>query len=412
MFSIKGDIIHTPEKNRFDIHESSYIFIDGGKVTEISPFPKKNIPVHDFTGSLIIPSFSDIHTHAPQYENMGIGYSLELLPWLENHTFPTESKFSNQEYAAEIYKKFIHDLWLFGTFHSCVFATIFKASTDKLFDLFDRSRLYAYIGKVNMNRNSAKALTETTENSVQDTFYFAEKYSSASRVKFIVTPRFVPSVTAELMAKLADIAEKYDLPVQSHLNENPSEIEWVKTLHPEADSFTQVYEHYGLLRKNKTIMAHSIHTSDKELEILKKYNTTIAHCPESNMNLASGIMPLRKNLVHGIDVALASDISAGSSLDMRRQIVSCIQLSQLYHREHPEYAPLSLCESFYLATKGSENFFTDTGSFEIGKSFDALIIESENKTLPSAKRLEKFIYAADGKIIKRYLNGKELTFDL
>lgn len=412
MFSIKGDIIHTPEKDNFAIHENSYIFIDNGKVAEISSSPKENIPVCDFTGKLVIPSFSDIHTHAPQYENIGIGYYLELLPWLETYTFPAESKFSDTEYAVTIYKKFIHDLWLFGTFHSCVFATVFKDSTDKLFELFERSRLYAYIGKVNMDRNSAASLSETTENSVSDTLYFAEKYSSSDRVKFIVTPRFVPSVTGKLMTKLADIAEKYDLPVQSHLNENPSEIEWVKALHPEIDSFTQVYEHFGLLRKNKTIMAHSVHTSEQELEILKKYGTTIAHCPESNMNLASGIMPLRRNLDYGIDVALASDISAGSSLDMRRQIVSCIQLSKLYHRKHPEHTPLSLSESFYLATKGSRNFFTDTGSFEIGNSFDALIIESENTTLAPTERLEKFIYSVDGKITNRYLNGKELTFDL
>ena len=158
MYSLKGNIIHTPTKNKFEVYENSYIFIDNGKVVEISSDAKENVSVTDYGTSIIIPCFSDIHTHAPQYNNMGLGYSRELLSWLEEYTFPLESKFSDVEYAEQMYKKFIYDMWYYGSLHSCVFATVFKESTHKLFELFEKSGMYAYIGKVNMNRNSVKEL--------------------------------------------------------------------------------------------------------------------------------------------------------------------------------------------------------------------------------------------------------------
>ena len=113
-------------------------------------------------------------------------------------------------------------------------------------------------------------------------------------MRYIATPRFVPSTTEKMMVGIGKLCEKYNLPVQSHLSENRNEIAWVKELHPKINSYTEVYDYYGLLRKNQTIMAHAIYLGEKEKELLREKQVFLAHCAHSNANLSSGVMSLRK----------------------------------------------------------------------------------------------------------------------
>jgi guanine deaminase len=189
-------------------------------------------------------------------------------------------------------------------------------------------------------------------------------------------------------------------------------VAWVKELHPTINSFTEVYDNYGLLIPNRTIMAHCIYNTDCEIELLKRKQIYAAHCPQSNFNLSSGIMPLRKYLNSGINVGLGSDVGGGHELNMMHHIVSCIQASKMYYSEHPEDKPVSIQEAFYLATKGGGSFFGKVGSFEEGYEFDALIIDdrtvNHNSSLTIEERLEKFIYNGTvHNIIKRYIRGNE-----
>ncbi|MDF2473014.1 MAG: Guanine deaminase, partial [Anaerocolumna sp.] len=291
-----------------------------------------------------------------------------------------------------------------------------------LIDLFVKSGLGAFIGKVNMDRNSIPLLMESTNDSITETLelveYVAglknqENFSPSSLVQYIVTPRFVPSTTRELMEALGKIAQTYQLPVQSHLNENRNEVAWVKKLHPDIESFTKVYDTYGLLQQGKTIMAHCIYNTDAETKLLKEKQVYVAHCPHSNFNLASGIMPLRKYLNHNIPVGLGSDVGGGHVLDMRQHMIGAIHASKMYYSFHPEYAPISISEAFYLATKGGGSFFGKVGSFEEGYDFDALVINDDPSNsfqhLTLSERLEKFIYTGSlHAIAKRYVRGIEI----
>lgn len=414
---IKGDIIFTKEKDRFEVYKDSYLIIEDGKVKKIEAHLEeqyKDMIVEDMSGKLVIPGFIDCHVHAPQWINTGAGLSKELLPWLDEYTFPLESAFESLEFANEKYKQFIHDLWEVGTTRACVFGTKHKEATYCLIDLFQKSGLGAYVGKVNMDRNAIPSLQEETDASISETIELVQEYKNQTGlVRYIITPRFVPSTTGKLMQALGDLAEAYDLPVQSHLCENRNEVAWVKELHPNIKSFTQVYEYYGLLRKGKTVMAHCVYNTEEEIALLKEKDVLIAHCAQSNFNLASGIMPLRKYMNKGLRVGIASDVGAGHSLDIRDHIIASIQASKMRWVEHEEEKPISIAEAFYLATKGSGSLFGKVGSFEEGYEADLLVIDDSNvrhfKTCDLAERLERFIYTGSkDAIIKRYVAGKEI----
>lgn len=450
---LKGNIIYTAVPEKFESYPRSYILVEDGKVKSVS----KEIPegyieeqVEDLGEALIIPGFVDIHVHAPQWENAGIGYSKELIPWLNEYTFPMEGNFKDIEFAKEKYKVFVEDLRRVGTTRACVMASCHKEATEVLMDLFKKSGLGAYVGKVNMDRNTSSDLIEETEASVRETEELILNYRDKNKeevyrlekglgnvedkvdnkmekqfemkaklsplVNYIITPRFVPCTTAKLMTQLGKLAAQYDLPVQSHLDENRSEVAWVRELHPERESFTEVYAHYGLLRQGKTIMAHCIYNTPEEVELLKKYDVMVAHCAQSNFNLASGIMPLRHYLKKGIKVGLGSDVGAGHTLDMRAHIVATVMASKMHWVSHPEDLPLSISEAYYLATKGGGQFFGKVGSFEEGYEFDALVVEDtylrKDRALSLEERLEKFIYTGSKEQIKRcYVRGKSINMD-
>lgn len=428
---LKGNIIFTKDKNHFETYERGYIIFENGKVelvTKELPKAYQNVSIEDMGNQLIIPGFVDLHVHAPQWLHTGIGYSKELIPWLNEYTFPLESKFRDLEYAKKHYTLFIDDLWKAGTTRSCIFATSHRPATELLIHLLDQSGLGAYVGKVNMDRNSCPDLIETTEESIADTNELIQYVSSMNEkkykndtanstekplVQYILTPRFVPCTTATLMKSLGELAVKYQLPIQSHLNENRSEVAWVKELHPDIGSFTEVYDCYGLLQPGRTIMAHCIYGTDSEMELLKEKQVYVAHCPQSNFNLASGIMPLRKFLNNNITVGLGSDVGGGNILDMKQHIVACIQASKMYFVNHPEFAPISISEAFYLATKGGGSFFGKVGSFEEDYEFDALVINDDPNSIYNnftlQERLEKFIYTGTTKdITKIFVRGKEV----
>ncbi|WMM25324.1 guanine deaminase [Tissierella sp. MB52-C2] len=412
---LKGDIAFTPTKDIMEIHKNSYMIVEEGKVVDICKEldnSYKGYHLKDFTGKIIIPGFVDLHLHAPQYPNMGLGLDKELIPWLDTYTFPEEEKYSDLDYAKKVYSRLINDLWRFGTTRSAVFASIHKESAKLLMDMFIESGLGAYVGKVNMDQNTAPKLTEDTKKSIEETEEILEEYMTKSDlVKPIITPRFIPTCSEEMLTRLGELAIKYDIPIQSHLNENTSEVIWVKELFPNSKNYTSVYEEFNLLGQTKTVMGHCIYNTDEEIDLMSKNKVYAAHCPYSNYNLSSGIMPVRKYLDKGVPVGLGSDIAGGNSLSIMSIIGCTIQASKMKWLDtNKELQPLTFNEAFFLGTKGGGSFFGKVGSFEKGYDFDALIIDDSSltglKELSIEERLQKIIYTGDDRnITERYVKG-------
>lgn len=301
---------------------------------------------------------------------------MELLDWLDCEAFPEEARYSDTEYAQRAYSIFAEELKKSATTRAVIFATRHRQATEILMDLLEDTGLITYVGKINMDKNAPENLKEeNAETSAFTTFgwinHILGKYKNT---KPILTPRFIPSCSKQLLEELREVRKTYDLPVQSHLSENPEEV-----------------------------------------ELVKKNGVMISHCPASNMNLSSGIAPIRKYLDMGIKVSLGSDVAGGQTESIFRAMTDAIQVSKMYWRIVDKNAkPLKFEEVFYMATVGGGKFFGNVGSFEKGYEFDALVLNDERLPHPQElslrQRLESFAYLSGDmiEIEAKYVAGNRI----
>ena len=420
---LHGDICYSADQNTLITRPDSYLIcVDGicKGIYDKIPEEHAQLPLHDHGKKLIIPGLIDLHTHAPQYAFRGLGMDRELLEWLSTYAFPEESKYSDLAYADRAYTIFTEGMKRSATTRVVVFGTMHREATKLLMDKLDRTGIVSYVGKVNMDRNAPDTLREASaEASIKDTERFIKETSNKYRnTQPIITPRFIPSCTDELMEGLGRLAAQYRIPVQSHLSENPGEIAWVRELCPWAENYGAAYDRFGLFGKpQKTVMAHCVYSDDREIAMMKENGVFIAHCPASNMNVASGIAPIRRYLSEGLRVGLGSDVAGGQTESLFTAMVEALQVSRLYWRLVDSTAtPLNVAEVFYMATKGGGEFFGKVGSFEDGYECDAVVIDDSllptPRPLTVQERLERAIYlGGDVKALSaKYCRGKQIAF--
>ena len=417
-FVLRGDICWSDHRKKLCCGLDSYVVCEDGVCAGVyASLPQRyaDLPLIDHRDKLIIPGMADLHIHAPQYAFRGLGMDLELLDWLQQYAFPEEAKYQELDYAKAAYRVFADSLKRSATTRVSVFATVHPEATVLLMELLEEAGLWGYVGKVNMDRDAPDNLREPdAARSATQTLAWLQKMEGRFRnIQPILTPRFLPSCSEELLSRLQELQREYNLPVQSHLSENPGEVELVAKLFPEAAFYGDGYDRYGLFGKDaKTVMSHCVYSTEEEIRRMKENGVFVAHCPASNMNLASGIAPIRKYLERGIRVGLGSDVAAGESESIFRAIAEAIRVSKLYWRYvDRDAAPLSFEEAFYLATLGGGEFFGLVGSFLQGYAFDAVVLEDAPLnplgTLTLSQRLERAVYLeADGKYIcQKYANG-------
>ena len=403
-FILRGHICHTPEAGKLEIRENAAVVCEDGKCRGIfEDIPEKyaGLEVTDCSGMLVIPGMADLHIHAPQFAYRGTGMDYELLDWLEHAAFPEEIRYEDPDYAGKAYGIFARRMQQSATTRAVVFGTIHPEATLILMDRMEESGLISYIGKVSMDRRSPPKLTEAdARQAAENVIRVIEESAKRGyrRTRPIITPRFVPSCSDELMAELGRIREKYELPVQSHLSENPDEVELVRQLEPEAAFYGDAYDRHGLFgRGGNTVMAHCVYSVPEEKERIRENGVWIAHCPSSNMNIASGIAPVRRYLEMGCRIGLGTDVAGGTSESMFRAVTDAIQVSKLYWRYvDREAKPLTFPEGLWMATKGGGSFFGKAGSFEEGYEFDAVVLddsgEQSARPLSVRERLERAFY--------------------
>ena len=371
--------------------------------------------------AFVCPGFVDTHTHAPQFAFAGLGYDLQLLEWLQTYTFPSEAKFADLKYAASVCGNAVRRTLQAGTTSCVYFGTLHTDAAVLLGRTAQAHGQRAFVGKVNMDRNAPDTYRETTAESIRETERFIELMAMAAGAGGgkgggkggggapeavtgagallgpppvpVITPRFVPTCTSELMHALGDAARRHGgLLIQSHVSENTGEIAWVRELHPEAGSYTGVYDAHGLLGP-RTILAHGVYLEPAERQLLKARGATVSHCPMSNSMLRSGMLNVRRLVDEGVHVALGTDVSGGASPSMLSAIREALKISNMVSvyekgdededagpRPGPVYAPLSYPEAFWLATVGGAMALgVDglSGDFRDGAFFDALIVDPD-----------------------------------
>ena len=426
-FVIKGNICQTKNPQELDLYDDAFaVCVDGLSKGIFKALPEEyaSLPLYDYGDALIFPGMVDLHVHAPQYAFRGMCMDLELMDWLSRYTFPEEEKYESLDYAEKAYGIFVEALKKSATARACIFATRHRYATELLMKLMEESGLISYVGKVNMDREASEALTEDSADiSAYTTFGWINAVKDKFRnTKPILTPRFIPCCTDKLMEELREIQMAYGIPVQSHLSESKGEIDFVKFLRPDNAFYGDSYNEYDLFGKNddintdvKTVMAHCVWSTDEEVELMRRNGVFVAHCPASNMNLTSGIAPIRKYLDLGLDIGLGSDVAGGHSESIFRAITDAIQVSKMYFRMvNEEYRPLIFSEAFYLATKGGGAFFGKAGSLEQGYEFDAVVLDDSviphPQKLNLAERMERAVYLGlDEKgITAKYVSGRKI----
>jgi len=418
---IKGDICYSKTLKELETVENGYLVCEDGTVQGVfAQIPEKyqSFPLKDYSGNLIIPGLIDLHTHAPQYAYRGLGMDMQLLDWLDTYTFPEESKYIHIDYANKSYNLFVNALKSGATTRALIFATLHTPATLLLMEKLEQTGLITMVGKVGMDRNCPDTLRQESAEAayISTKSWIESSLKSFKNTKPIITPRFIPTCSDELMQKFKHLQEIYSLAVQSHLSENHGEIEWVKKLNPSANTYAHAYEQFGLFggKNVKTVMAHCVWSEGEEEQLIFDNNVYVAHCPASNTHLASGIAPVRRFLEKGINVGLGSDIAGGPHLSIFRAISSAVEASKMYWRLIDQNSPpLTLNEAFYLATTCGGSFFSKVGKFEHGYELDAIIVDDSkipttNPLKPEERLARVIYYSDDNHIIQKYVNGKEV----
>ena len=397
---LKGNIVSAPQLGTLDITENGYLVAENGVIAGVfSRLPEQyaGAPVEDFGDALILQSFADLHLHGAQYPMLGTGMDLPLLDWLNAYAFPTEARFADPDYAHEVYRKLAHELIEGGTTRVCMFSSLHADATLILMEELEKAGVTGFVGKVNMDRNNAPGvLEESTEESISETLRWLDACGDFKHIKPMLTPRFIPSCTDEVMAFLGKTAKERNLPMQSHLSENDREIEWVRELHPDCQRYWETYAKFGLWN-DRTVMAHCIWSDEVERKAMKDAGVTVVHCPDSNLNVSSGIAPVRLMLNEGLKVTLGSDIAGRDHLGMFEAVAATIRISKvrrMMDADRPDF--LTVPEAWYLGTSAGAAYFGEQPGFAVGNPLHAIVLADDQLLQPHpltpAERLERCVY--------------------
>lgn len=395
----RASILHFPTSTVSPELEFCY-FSDGYMVTRNDkieglgdfihlPSEYRELKCVDYTGMLLLPGLIDSHVHFPQTE-MIASFGEQLLEWLQNYTFPTEQKFEDEQYAANISKIFLNQLLSNGTTSALVYSTVHKAATDALFDQARNINMCLAAGKVCMDRNCPPELRDTVQSAQVDSAALIEKWHGNGRLLYALTPRFAPTSSPEQLSALGDLAKQYpDVFIQTHLSENKNEIAWVKSLYPEFTHYLDVYDYFGLVR-NRSVFGHCLHLLPYEWELLKSAGATVAFCPSSNLFLGSGLFDIEEARQHKVNIALASDVGAGTTFNMLRVQGEAYKVSQLNHSK------LSPLEGLYMMTQGAAvalGLDSSIGNLNVGTDADFILLDPKFNQLSQLRTAN--VYAGD-----------------
>ena len=373
VFTPTGDPFAHGVEGSYRWYDDGYVAVgDDGRIVSVGEFARApQGDLVDLPGKLLTPGLIDTHLHAPQLEMIG-SYGGHLLEWLNRYTFPTERKFEDPEHARRVARAFYDELLRNGTLSALIFSTVHATATEIFFEEAERRGFRGIIGKTMMDRNAPDYLLDASAaQSYDESRALLQKWHGRGLLNYAITPRFAPTSTPEQLEFAGQLKREFpDAWVHTHISENQNEVRWVQELFPEAE-YADVYDRYGLLGE-RTVLAHGVWLTPEELDLLARRGSRIAHCPNSNLFLGSGLFPLLRVLEAGVVVGLGSDIGAGTTPSLFNAMADAYKVQQV---QNVSLSPFHL---WYLATLGGARALTldaETGSLEAGKSADFLVLD-------------------------------------
>ena len=417
--ALKGRVLtFTDSPDNYNYWETGCVIIEGGVITSVGDRKSVLIPdnalIVDYGKDLILPGFVDGHAHYPQM-NVIASFGAKLIDWLNNFTFPEEAKFSDRSYASGIAKFFLSELLRNGYTTSSVFCTTHPQSVDEFFSQADQLGLRMIAGKVLMDRNGPESLLDTAQSGYDQSRTLIDKWHRKNRSLYAITPRFAPTSTPEQLEVSGALYKECEgVYIQSHVAENVDEISWVAQLFPQMTSYLDVYSQFGLLGP-RALYGHGIHFSNIDIEMVRDTDTSIIHCPTSNLFLGSGLFEYQKFKEAGVRVALGTDVGGGSTLSPFATMKAAYEIAQF------DNYSLTPFEAFYMLTIGGAEALhleDKIGRIAPGYEADLTIINLEstdiikNRIKHSNELAEilflQIILADDRAIRATYANGNKV----
>ncbi|MEP6018071.1 MAG: guanine deaminase [Paracoccaceae bacterium] len=323
----------------------------------------------DYSKALICPGFVDAHAHYPQTAIIA-SWGKRLIDWLNRYTFPEEMRFDDPDYAAITADRYLDLLLDHGTTSVASYCTIHPESVDALFNAAASRGMAVTAGKTCMDRNAPDGLRDTAKSAYDDSKSLLQRWHGHGRAQYAITPRFSPTSSPEQLSAMGALwSEHPDCIMQTHLSEQLDEIEWVRTLFPDARDYLDTYEAHGLLGA-RGVYGHAIHLEPREIARLDEVGAGLVHCPTSNTFIGSGLFDM--SLTKQLPVGLATDTGGGSSFSMLRTMAATYEIAQLRHQAlHP-------AQLLWLATQGSARVLhrsNEIGSLDVGKTADITVLD-------------------------------------
>ncbi|WP_137121779.1 guanine deaminase [Segeticoccus rhizosphaerae] len=338
--------------------------------------------VVDLRDGILLPGFVDTHVHFPQVRVIG-GLGMPLLRWLDERALPEEARLADPAYARSVAAEFVRGLVEAGTTTALVFGAHFAPAVDEVFAEAARVGLRITSGLVVSDRllRPSELLT-SPDRAYELSCELAGRWHGVGRARYAVTPRFSYSATDDLLDACASVLK--DVPgswFTSHVNENLAEIARVAELFDDAHDYVDTYDRHGLVGR-RSVFAHNVHPTDRELSILGAEGATVAHCPSSNASLGSGLFPLRRHLEHGVRVALGSDVGGGTGFSLLKEGLQAYFAQQLMGEEGMPLGPVHLLHLATAAGAAGLGLADQVGDLGVGKQFDAVWVSAaEGSTL-------------------------------
>ena len=377
-------------KNAYSYHEDGLLIVNDGKVhlagdyATLSGLLPQGTPVHDYRGKLITPGFIDTHVHYPQTD-MIASPAPGLLPWLDTYTFPTERKFADPTHASQVASFFLDELTRCGTTTAMVYCTVHPQSVEAFFTESEKRNLRMVAGKVLMDRNCPDFLRDTAESGARESEELIKKWHKRGRQLYAITPRFAPTSTEAQLELAGALAKAYpDTFLQTHAAENTDEVAWVKSLFPNARSYMDVYDHFGMLRE-RSMYAHCIWLDDADRARMGETKSAISICPTSNLFLGSGLFDFERADAQNVPLSLATDVGGGTSFSMLQT------MNEAYKVARMGGTYLQAMRMFYLATLGGARAMQlegTIGNFVPGAEADFIVLDPKATPL-LARRTER-----------------------
>lgn len=402
---LHGTFIHAPRPGEIEVFADALMAVgEDGTITAIYPpdhvdrqrietEAKAQNRLMEFAPTdYIIPGFVDLHVHAPQYPQLGLALDEPLEVWLDKYTFPLEARYADADFARERYTALVEDLLRNGTTTALYFATVHQQATRLLVDICLEKGQRALVGKVAMDNpdmcpdyyrdGSAAEAVEGTRALIE--YVRTHEANAEARVLPVVTPRFIPSCTDDLLGGLGQLARECDCHVQTHCSESDWAHGYVLDRHGITD--TSSLERFGLLGR-KSVLSHATRLTEADKDRIVAVGAAIAHCPLSNAYFGDAVFPLRAALEKGMHVGLGTDISGGptaSVLEVARMTIAASRILEsgadpdrpTGERACPN-SRVDFRTAFHVATAGGGVALDlPIGRFEPGYQFDALRIDT------------------------------------